>query len=269
MRRTDTPSEPESTRARAPRRAGDGPDRVYHGLRRAIIEQALSPGTKLPEGEVAGRFGVSRTVVRAAFGRLISEGLVVRPSNQGARVAKPSQDEAADILDLRRSIELVVMGRLAGGRVTETVLRDLRAHVAAEERALAQGGAESIRLSGEFHVRLAEAAGSPLLARYVSELVSRCSLMLSEHHLPHSGRCAVEEHGALIDCLAEDDVAAATLQMEHHLMAVADRALKAPHPPRAFPDVPDRLLGTAPDQAPRDRRAAALVTPDLAKTARG
>jgi DNA-binding GntR family transcriptional regulator len=233
MQRSPTPREAAPARARATRRAGDGPDRVYSGLRRAIIEQALFPGTKLPEGEVASQFGVSRTVVRAAFGRLIAEGLVVRPSNQGARVAKPSQDEAADILDLRRSIELVVMERLGGGRITEATLRDLRAHVAEEERALAGGGAESIRLSGEFHVRLAEATGSPLLARYVSELVSRCSLMLSEHHLPHSGRCAVEEHGALIDCLARADLASAATQMEQHLSAVAERALKAPAPPRA------------------------------------
>jgi len=230
MRRSPSPSEPAPRRARPTRRAGDGPDRVYDGLRRAIIEQAIHPGTKLPEGEVAARFGVSRTVVRAAFGRLIAEGLVVRPSNQGARVAKPSQDEAADILDLRRSIELVVMERLGGGRITEAIIQDLRAHVAEEERALATGGAESIRLSGEFHVRLAEATGSPLLARYVSELVSRCSLMLSEHHLPHSGRCAVEEHGALIDCLARSDMASAARQMAHHLTAVADRALKGPAP---------------------------------------
>jgi DNA-binding GntR family transcriptional regulator len=264
MQRTVPPLEPASRRKRATRRAGDGPDRVYQGLRRAIIEQSLTPGAKLPEGEVAARFGVSRTVVRAAFGRLISEGLVVRPSNQGARVAKPSQDEAADILDLRRSIELVVMERLGHGRVTETVLRDLRAHVAAEERALSEGGAESIRLSGEFHVRLAEAAGSPLLARYVSELVSRCSLMLSEHHLPHSGRCAVEEHGALIDCLAAADLAAAALQMEQHLTAVADRAL-APLPKHVSPPPASPGPGRHPHRASAGSAygEAALIQPEL------
>ena len=246
MRRNTHSSQPAPRPAPAPRRAGDGPDRVYEGLRRAIIEQAILPGAKLPEVEVAGRFGVSRTIVRAAFGRLIAEGLVVRPSNQGARVAKPSQDEAADILDLRRSIELVVMERLGAGRITAAVLQDLRTHVTEEERALATGGAESIRLSGEFHVRLAEATGSPLLARYVSELVSRCSLMLSEHHLPHSGRCAVQEHDALIDCLARSDMAAAAAQMAHHLTAVADRALTGhahdrPEPSRAEPPPAKRV----------------------------
>ena len=75
MRRITPPSEPAAGHARAKRRAGDGPVRVYGGLRRAIIEQAIPPGTKLPEGEVAARFGGSRTVVRAAFGRLIADAL--------------------------------------------------------------------------------------------------------------------------------------------------------------------------------------------------
>jgi DNA-binding GntR family transcriptional regulator len=205
-------------------RAGDAPDRVYAAIRRDIIERRLPAGTKLPEGDIAQRSGVSRTVVRAAFARLIAEGLVVRQSNQNARVAKPSPDEAADILDLRRSIELIVIGRLTEGPVPDEILATLRAHVAEEERALSEGGAESIRLSGEFHVRLAEAAGSPLLARYVSELVSRCSLLLSDQHLPHSGQCAVQEHQALIDSLARGDAEATLTQMDHHLSAVGERA---------------------------------------------
>ncbi|MCB8881989.1 GntR family transcriptional regulator [Acidisoma cellulosilytica] len=225
-------SDPEPTRKpdsgarprRAPIRAGDGPDKVYAAIRRDIIERRLPAGTKLPEGDIAQRFGVSRTVIRAAFGRLIAEGLVVRPSNQNARVAKPSPDEAADILDLRRSIELIVIGRLTDGTLPEETLATLRAHVAEEERALNDGGAESIRLSGEFHVRLAEAAGSPLLARYVAELVSRCSLLLSDQHLPHSGQCAVQEHQALIDSLARGDGPATLNQMAQHLTAVGERA---------------------------------------------
>jgi DNA-binding GntR family transcriptional regulator len=223
-----SPTGAKPARRPPPRRAGDGPDRVYAALRREVIEQALAAGTKLPEIEIAQRFGVSRTVVRAAFGRLVAEGLLVRASNQGARVAKPSQDEAADILDLRRSIELIVIDRLFQTALATQDIALLRAHVAEEERALAAGPAghaASIRLSGEFHVRLAEAAGSALLARYVSELVSRCSLLISDHHLPHSARCAVAEHGALIDCLEAGDKRAALEQMHRHLGGVADRAL--------------------------------------------
>ena len=49
---------------------------VYRALRRAIIEQALKPGMKLPEDTIGEKLGVSRTLVREAFGRLAIEGLV-------------------------------------------------------------------------------------------------------------------------------------------------------------------------------------------------
>ncbi|WP_459696972.1 GntR family transcriptional regulator [Acidisoma sp. C75] len=221
---------PAKTGPAQPRRAGDSPDRVYAALRLEIIEHALLAGTRLPEGDIASRFGVSRTVVRAALARLIAEGLVVRPNNLAARVARPSEDEAADILDLRQSIELLVLARLTKRRLAPAMLAALRAHVAEEERALADGEAghaASVRLSGEFHVRLAEAAGSPLLARYVAELVSRCSLLLSGQRARHSGHCGVQDHRALLDRLESGDRAGALSAMRDHLEAVADRALTA------------------------------------------
>ncbi len=41
---------------------------VYRALRRAILEQALRPGMKLPEDSIGEELGVSRTLVRDAFG---------------------------------------------------------------------------------------------------------------------------------------------------------------------------------------------------------
>ena len=49
---------------------------ICRALRRAIIEQALEPGAKLPEDALGERFGVSRTIARHALGQLAAEGLV-------------------------------------------------------------------------------------------------------------------------------------------------------------------------------------------------
>ena len=49
---------------------------ICRALRRAIIEQALEPGAKLPEDSLGERFGVSRTIARHALGQLAAEGLV-------------------------------------------------------------------------------------------------------------------------------------------------------------------------------------------------
>src|ERR1700755_3010811 len=52
-------------------------DIACKALRQAIIEQALPPGTKLPEDELGARFGMSRTLVRDALAHMQSEGLAV------------------------------------------------------------------------------------------------------------------------------------------------------------------------------------------------
>ena len=45
-------------------------DAIYASLRRAILEQALKPGVKLPEDQIGETFGVSRTSARNALMRL-------------------------------------------------------------------------------------------------------------------------------------------------------------------------------------------------------
>lgn len=204
-------------------RLGDSADKVYKGLRQVIIEQGLAPGARLPEDAVAARFGVSRTVVRAALERLMSEGLVERPSNRSARVASIGLEAAADLLDVRQGVEAMVVERLAGRLTPEHAAR-LRAHVACEEGASGSAQPEAVRLAGEFHVLLAEVTGSALLTRYVSDLVSRSSLILAGQDLPHSASCAVREHLVLLDLLAAGKVAAAKESMRHHLDRVAQRA---------------------------------------------
>ena len=62
-------------------------DAVHDLLKKAIIEQALKPGMRLPEDTVGEQFGVSRTIVRHALVRLENQGLIVTRRNRGAFVA--------------------------------------------------------------------------------------------------------------------------------------------------------------------------------------
>lgn len=216
---TETPA---ASAADLPRAA-----RVYRALRQAILEQALAPGAKLPEDLIGGQFGVSRTLVREALGRLAAEGLVVLRPHRGASVASPSLAEARDVFAIRRAMELLAVEALCG-RLDATGLARLEAHLAAEAAAQAQGGAVSIRLAGEFHLLLAELTGNALLQRYVGELASRCSLILALYGRPHSAECAVHEHRALIEALRDGDAGRCRALMEAHLGGVMDRALLPP-----------------------------------------
>jgi DNA-binding GntR family transcriptional regulator len=197
---------------------------VYRALNRAIIEQALAPGTKLPEDSVGTSFGVSRTVVRSAIVRLVAEGLVVQRPNMRATVASPSLEEGRAVFRVRRGLERMVLEEL-GPRIEPAHLARLRAHVASEENAKRFAEPRAIRLSGEFHLLLAQFTGNELLIRFTSEVVSRASLILALYGRPHSSECAVNEHSMLIDALERGDIERAVRLMDEHLVAVATRGL--------------------------------------------
>lgn len=222
----DRPDREQGSRQAArPLRSGAGrSDAVYAGLRRAIIEQVLVPGSKLPEDTIGETFGVSRTLVRSALTRLTGEGLVEQVKNRGSFVASPSLAEAHQVFDVRRQLEGLVVERLAGNLSADQVKR-LRAHVAAERRLHGKDGPQAIRLAGEFHTLLAELTGNALLTRFVAEVVSRSSLILALYSRPHSSECGSNEHTAIIQALIEGDAARARGLMDHHLGAVQDRAL--------------------------------------------
>jgi len=217
--------------ARKPKPSADRRGLIYRALRHAIIEQALAPGAKLPEDAIGERFGASRTIVRAALGQLAAEGLVELRRNRGAAVATPAWEEARDTFDVRLGLERLVMSRLAG-RLTPGEIKALEAHVEQEERARGNDEPLSIRLATEFHILLAEMTGSPVLARYVSEVSSRCGLILALYSRPHSSECAVNEHRAVIAALAAGDAPRASVLMEEHLEAVASRALIVARAPK-------------------------------------
>src|SRR5262245_58923994 len=205
---------------------------IYRALRHAIIEQALEPGAKLPEDTIGERFGASRTIVRSALGQLAAEGLVELRRNRGASVATPSWEEARDTFDVRLGLERLVVSRLAGN-LTRDQLATLKAHVDQEEKAQGHNEPLSIRLATEFHILLAEMTGSPVLTRYVSEVSSRCGLILALYSRPHSSECAVNEHRSVIAALAAGDATRAAAVMGEHLESVAGRALIVAKPPKS------------------------------------
>lgn len=204
-------------------------DAVHDLLKKAIIEQALKPGMRLPEDTVGEQFGVSRTIVRHALVRLENQGLVVTRRNRGAFVAEPTKEEAQHVFAVRRCLENEVIRVLCLG-IPESGYDRLEAHVRSEQSVRGKDGPVSIRLAGEFHVLLAELTGNDVLARYVSEVVLRCSLIMSLYARSHSSDCAVDEHFQIIEAIRKGDAQRAIDIMEHHLGAVAGRAELSPKP---------------------------------------
>ena len=219
------------------RKTGNGrrSQAVHRALKRAILDQALAPGSKLPEDSIGERMGVSRTLVREALVRLSEEGLVDLRPNKGATVAQPTLEEGRDLFLTRTALERLVVETLSG-KLTKEQVDQLSAHIDDEEAARAERTI-SIRLSGEFHTLLAQMTNNVSLIRYVNDLVARSSLILTMYGRPHSSECAVSEHRELLDKLVSGDTPAAEALMIHHLDSITTRALL----PKEDPNIRDVL----------------------------
>ncbi|MEJ2765212.1 GntR family transcriptional regulator [Photobacterium sp. MCCC 1A19761] len=192
-------------------------DVVYCHIFDAILEQRLPPATKLNEEALAEIFGVSRTIIRRALLRLSLEQVVdIRP-NRGAMVASPSVDEAKQIIKAREVMELAII-ELAVQHATKAQIDECRRLVEKENKAFEQGDYGSgLRLSGEFHIKLAEMAENTPLLAFQRSLVSQTSLLIAQYETGSHSNCSQDEHSHLLDAIEAGDTVKALALMQEHL----------------------------------------------------
>jgi DNA-binding GntR family transcriptional regulator len=220
-------------------------DIAHEALKQAILERALQPGTKLPEDEIGAHFAMSRTLVRAVLARLATDGLVEIRPKRTATVAQPTLAEARDVFEVRRALEAEVVRLVvkrwkpAFGAELEGLVREEDAARARHEDLLAG------RLAGEFHIRMAKLSGNLLLERYMSELVTRCSLILAVYGAPHAHDHGDNEHAEIIAALRAGDASKSLALMDAHMGEVERRALHETNPAQspALGDVLSRYAG--------------------------
>jgi DNA-binding GntR family transcriptional regulator len=190
----------------------------------AVMEQKLAAGAKLPEAPLCDAFDCSRTQIRRILVVLAERGVVTLHANRGAFVASPDAAAAREVFEARRAIERFIV-LTAAGRIDAATVAELQANARAGGAAEAEGDrGESIRLSGQFHLRLAEVAGNALLVKFLAELVARTSLIIGLYGSRGVRSCSETEHEALVDALAARDAPRAAELMEDHLRHI-ERAL--------------------------------------------
>jgi len=199
---------------------------MYERVVSAILDHRLPPGTKLVEDRLASAFGVSRTRVRPVLVRLANEQVVTLTPNRGATVAEPTEQEAREVFEVRRLIEPRLV-ELFVQRGSPADVKHLRALIVEEEAARAANDVRrAVRLSGEFHLFIAERSGHQTLGRVLRELVSRTSLVLMTFSPPvasdreRAAACGCREHHALIDAIRLRDGQEAMRRMRDHLARI-------------------------------------------------
>ena len=135
------------------------------------------------------------------------------------------------MFEARRVIEGAVIDKVCAdppphlvSRLKDLVVRERQAHESGDRAAW-------IRLSGEFHLLLADLADNDVLAGYMRELVSRTSLIISLYQPTVSSACSFDEHKEIIDALAAQDARRANRLMDAHISACEAQLVFHPKSP--------------------------------------
>ncbi len=199
-----------------------GEEEIVERIFEAIIDQRLPPGTKLSEAALCEAFNVGRMRIRQSLLLLASREVVDLLPNRGAFVASPTAEQAREVFEARLMIEPNV-ARLAAERATDDNLRTLEQHLKLEH--VAHHGSkrrDAIRLSGQFHVLLAEIAANTVTLRMVKELVTRTSLIIGIFGSPGVSNCRDEDHDEIFAAFRTRDGDDAARLMTDHLRHIQE-----------------------------------------------
>lgn len=193
-------------------------DLVFQALRQAIITGEFSPGERLMEIKLANKLGVSRTPVREAIRMLELEGLVVMIPRRGAEVARITEKDLRDALEVRTAIEELSV-ELACERIDDEGKERLKKACNEFKETIATKHVGNIVDSDvKFHDVIFEMTRNPKLiniAHNLREQVYRYRVEYVKDFSYHD--VLVEEHYEITNAILTNDVVKAKEIMKKHL----------------------------------------------------
>lgn len=215
-------------------------DKVVDQILRLIESDKLKAGDRLPsERQLAEELKVSRVPIREALSVLKAMGIIeVRPGvgalvTPDASFAFPNdiwmrwlsvhQNQVISVLEVREAIDAKAAG-LAAERATQENIKELESLIQEMETGVIAEGIEELEgIDRRFHRYIASVSGNALIARFQATLDR--IIPLDRHatfRLPGRPHESLEEHKAIVGCIASRDSDGAAKMASNHVKSVIE-----------------------------------------------
>lgn len=198
-------------------------DDLYSRVLDAILDQRLLPGSRFTEDSLGQMFGARRSEIRSVLTRLSHQQIVILRTHHRPRIATPDAEQTRQTLHARRLTETTLV-RLACQRPQD--LNPLRAMIENERHCCERG--QALRLSGAFHLALAELAGNAPLVHFLDSLVPLTSLAIAQFDAQVEGYCDWQVHEGMLDAIERREAAIAVTLLNRHLDHLEGMLLDSP-----------------------------------------
>lgn len=193
------------------------PVRISREIENDILSGMFRPGERLDERSLAERFGVSRTPVREALNRLVSQELAEHRSRQGIFVSQISLSSVFELFEMLAVLESAA-ARLAARRLSHEQGLELQAiarqTIKAAERQDAMAYTEA---NTRFHELISTGSANRPLEESIRHMRRRVGPYRTHiHRIAGRRELSAHEHEDLAQLIIDHkDEAAATLMFKH------------------------------------------------------
>ncbi len=194
-------------------------DNIVNFIFDAIFTKKLQPGTKLSESVLAKELNTSRDVVRKAFSKLQTMGILSYKKNQGFNVVWISEENAKDIFATRKIIEAGIVEIVTKRHKKENLdLSGLLENIDTEEYLkLSHRNGEYVKSSCDFHLNLAALSENEFLINALKPLIPLSILAALIYEDENTEFSSYDEHRVLIETIQSNNVTNAKNVMSEHL----------------------------------------------------
>jgi DNA-binding GntR family transcriptional regulator len=196
-------------------------DQVVGHVRDLIAHNQLTPGTRIVEGELCARLGVSRTPLREALKTLEGEGLIEFVAARGAVVRSTSPAELHNLLEVLTGLE-AFSGRLACERAQQSEVDAIAAlHDQMESDYTSRNRPAYFASNLAIHASIVKAAHNPEITTFHEQLSTRSQRMRYNYSSDEARwLAAMEEHRLMIAALKRRDGPALADILRRHIQFV-------------------------------------------------
>lgn len=202
---------------------GTKPAEIAQRIRIMIIEDVLPPGTPIRERTLAEQLHVSRTPLREALKILVTEGLIDMEPRRSAVVAKPSDREVRELLQLLGVIEGFA-AELACAHADPERFRELRALQYDMLAAYTRGDKLGyFQRNQDIHRAIVAASDNQALVAYHARINARVYRVRYVCNLrTQRWESAISEHQQILEALERRDAALANALLRGHVLKAWD-----------------------------------------------
>lgn len=209
--------------------------KAYRRIKEYILNNDFYPGQHIRHLELSKLLHMSRTPAREAMQRLVEEGFLVHRLNRGYFVSEITEQEAAELYELREILETYCIQK-AIDKSSKADLDEIRQMLRTYEDTIdghvgdASDGHISRRtllVDSNFHLKLAQMAGNDLVYKTLLSVFEKIIMKRNIEGISASdGRAGLNRHNRILDAIQRRDLDGAVRQTQEHIREGRRRVLE-------------------------------------------